>query len=146
MIVRESAAVSSAVATVRSLQEASNRIGAAAELINRVEGQTRLLALNATIEAARAGEAGRGFAVVAGEVKTLAGEAAEPSDGIAHTVEGIRTATATAVGAIAAIELAINEIHRQVEGTATAAGSGQGGLSAMAELLKAEMDRFVRLG
>ena len=55
--------------TIRSLDEAAERIGSVVGLISKIASQTNLLALNATIEAARAGEAGKGFAVVAAEVR-----------------------------------------------------------------------------
>ncbi|MBN8963787.1 MAG: chemotaxis protein, partial [Rhizobiales bacterium] len=57
--------------TIRSLDEAAERIGSVVDLISKIAAQTNLLALNATIEAARAGEAGKGFAVVAAEVKSI---------------------------------------------------------------------------
>jgi hypothetical protein len=60
--------------TIRSLDEAAERIASVVELISKIAAQTNLLALNATIEAARAGEAGKGFAVVAAEVKALANQ------------------------------------------------------------------------
>jgi methyl-accepting chemotaxis protein len=45
--------------TMRSLDEAAERIGSVVGLISKIAAQTNLLALNATIEAARAGEAAR---------------------------------------------------------------------------------------
>lgn len=60
---------------LRSLEEASGKMGEfepIVQSIGSIAKQTGLLALNAAIEAARAGGAGKGFAVVAEEVKKLA--------------------------------------------------------------------------
>lgn len=65
--------------SIRSLEEAVNKVGSASKeivdiikLIGDIADETNLLSLNASIEAARAGEAGRGFAVVASEIGSLA--------------------------------------------------------------------------
>jgi len=75
---------------VHTLQEQTEQIEAIVELITSIATQTNLLALNAAIEAARAGEAGRGFAVVAEEVRKLAEESSQATDGIAKLIEQIR--------------------------------------------------------
>ncbi len=90
-------------ATMQSLVETANQIGAVVDLINSIAGQTNLLALNATIEAARAGEAGKGFAVVASEVKSLATQTARATEGIQAKVKEIQSATAEAQGAVSGI-------------------------------------------
>ena len=71
---------------LEELEGALGEVSTMSRDIQKIARQTNLLALNATIEAARAGEAGKGFAVVATEVKTLARQTAEVTDGIDHTV------------------------------------------------------------
>jgi len=102
--------------TMRGLAEAAQRIGAVVKLIRDVASQTNLLALNATIEAARAGDAGKGFAVVASEVKSLAGQTAKATEDISVQVDGIQSATASAVDAIAGIGGTVGRID-EIAGT-----------------------------
>ncbi len=106
-------------ATVQSLANAAERIGAIVGIISDIAGQTNLLALNATIEAARAGEAGRGFAVVAQEVKALAGQTATATQDISSQIgmiQGVVRQTAAEID--------------QVSGEVDALSSDIGALSA----------------
>ncbi len=64
------------VATMKGINESSQRIADITSVIDGIAFQTNILALNAAVEAARAGEQGRGFAVVASEVRSLAQRAA----------------------------------------------------------------------
>jgi methyl-accepting chemotaxis protein len=106
--------------TIRSLNEAADRIGSVVGLISQVAAQTNLLALNATIEAARAGEAGKGFAVVAAEVKTLANQTSRATEEISRQIGAIQQATKGAVAEIAAIT---DMIHRMTEVSSSIAGA-----------------------
>ncbi|MEH6629346.1 MAG: methyl-accepting chemotaxis protein [Halopseudomonas aestusnigri] len=105
------------IATIKGLEEASNRIGEVVGLISDIAEQTNLLALNATIEAARAGEAGKGFAVVASEVKNLANQTAKATEEISNQVDEMQGVTRTAVDAIEAIGktiVSMNEISASI--------------------------------
>ncbi|WP_448059423.1 methyl-accepting chemotaxis protein [Cellulomonas hominis] len=133
--------------TVRTLEETSEHIQEAVGLVKAIASRTRLLALNAAIEAARAGSAGQGFAVVAGEVRTLADDSAGRSDDIALQVVASQGAAVEAGRAIEHIGELVAGMGEQVAGVAAAAGGRDGeGLAELAEILRAEITAFARLG
>ncbi|ETR71749.1 MAG: methyl-accepting chemotaxis protein [Candidatus Magnetoglobus multicellularis str. Araruama] len=82
--------ITSSLGALNKLQEASENINNAVQLISAISSQTNLLALNATIEAVHAGEAGEGFAVVAEEVKVLASKTNDANDQIRKLIIKIR--------------------------------------------------------
>lgn len=78
---------------VKELDQNTNAIASAVQVIKTIADQTNLLALNASIEAARAGEAGKGFAVVADEVRKLADESNIAASEIEQVVQNITAST-----------------------------------------------------
>lgn len=96
---------------VQGLAESAGKIGEVLSLISEIAEQTNLLALNATIEAARAGDAGKGFAVVASEVKNLASQTAQATEGISEQITSIQSATEAAVSSIQGIGTTIEKIN-----------------------------------
>ena len=89
-----------------------------AQTICRIAQQTKMLALNATIEAARAGDAGRGFAVVANEVKALAKETAQATDGIGAQLTAIRRSAARVANSSAVVRSTFGSIRDLVDDVA----------------------------
>lgn len=69
------------------INEVTNTINEAIEVIDQIAFQTNILSLNAAVEAATAGEAGKGFAVVAQEVRNLATKSAEAAKTIKELVK-----------------------------------------------------------
>jgi methyl-accepting chemotaxis protein len=126
---RAVAAGSATRATIETLNQQVERIGAVADIIGEIAAKTNLLALNATIEAARAGDAGKGFAVVASEVKQLATQTARSTQEIARHIGEVRSATGASVAAVAKIEQTITDI-KAIAGSIAAAVEQQGAATA----------------
>jgi methyl-accepting chemotaxis protein len=112
--------VTTADAQAQRLNEAAQSMSGIVEMINSITGQINLLALNATIESARAGEAGRGFAVVASEVKSLANQAKQATDKIAHEIGSLNEISGDVVAALNTIKQAISDVSEYVTSTAAA--------------------------
>ncbi|QAR33860.1 methyl-accepting chemotaxis protein [Geovibrio thiophilus] len=85
---------------MEALSEQSGKIGSIMEMIKKIADQTNLLSLNASIEAARAGEAGRGFAVVATEVRKLAEQSMEATNGVEGILYSIKSSIETSMGSV----------------------------------------------
>ncbi len=85
---------------IDQLEQHSQEINHALEVIQSIAEQTNLLALNAAIEAARAGEAGRGFAVVADEVRALASRTQSSTAQIHGIISNLQQGTGNAVAAM----------------------------------------------
>ncbi|WP_425448105.1 methyl-accepting chemotaxis protein [Dethiothermospora halolimnae] len=82
------------------INDSTQKIESASDMIRNISEQTNLLALNAAIEAARAGESGKGFAVVAEEIRKLAEQSSEFTDEIANVVWSLTDKTEHAVETI----------------------------------------------
>jgi len=105
--------ITSSLNSMTKLQEASENINSAVQLISAISSQTNLLALNATIEAVHAGEAGEGFAVVAEEVKVLAAKTNNANDQIRKLIVQIREY----------IEATVQSIHQTSQVMKTVVGN-----------------------
>jgi methyl-accepting chemotaxis protein len=92
------------------LGSSSAEISDVVKLISQIAEQTNLLALNATIEAARAGAAGKGFAVVAQEVKELARQTAQATEGVSIKIQSVQGSVKGSVEAIGRISEIIKRI------------------------------------
>lgn len=112
--------VAGATEKIKSLSAAAVEIDKVIEVIVEIAEQTKLLALNATIEAARAGEAGKGFAVVANEVKELAHQTGQATEGITAKIKAMQESTTGSVDEINKINKSINEVNEIITSIAGA--------------------------
>jgi methyl-accepting chemotaxis protein len=119
--------------TLQSVKGAAIEIGSVLDFIKSVASRTSLLALNATIEAARAGPAGRGFAVVANEVKALATQTKQATDGVNSKVERIQTLSGDAAGAVTSIAETIHSLSNSASSISSAI---EGQTTAMRDISK----------
>ena len=107
------------VATMKGIQEASNRIGDIIGVIDGIAFQTNILALNAAVEAARAGEQGRGFAVVASEVRSLASRSADAAKEIKQLIQASVVQVDQGSALVDQAGVTMQDVVRSVQSVAT---------------------------
>jgi methyl-accepting chemotaxis protein len=126
--------------TLQSVNAAAIEIGSVLDFIKSVASRTSLLALNATIEAARAGPAGRGFAVVANEVKALATQTKQATDGVTAKVERIQTLSGDAASAVTSIAETIRSLNSSSTSISSAVTSQTAAMRDISKTVKSAAD------
>jgi methyl-accepting chemotaxis protein len=126
--------------TLQAMNAAALEIGSVLDLIKSIASRTSLLALNATIEAARAGPTGRGFAVVANEVKALATQTKQATDGVTAQVERIQTLSGDAAGDVTSIADTIRSLSSGSSSISSAVAGQSAAMGTIAKSVQSAAD------
>jgi methyl-accepting chemotaxis protein len=126
--------------TLQAVNAAALEIGSVLDFIKSVASRTSMLALNATIEAARAGAAGRGFAVVANEVKALATQTKQATDGVTSKVERIQSLSGGAAGAVTSIAESIHALNKSAASISSAVAAQNAAMRDTARTVQSAAD------
>jgi methyl-accepting chemotaxis protein len=97
------------------LVAAARQIGSITDTIAGITRQTNLLAINARVEAARAGEFGRGFSIVANEVKALANQTSQATNGIGEQIEQVNLAVARSSQSLQRLRQVIEDVEKTAD-------------------------------
>lgn len=83
--------IANITAKIEEMNECTNRLTSANNLIASITSKTNLLAMNASIEASHAGEQGKGFAVVAKEIRALAEKSRAQQQDVSRAIADINS-------------------------------------------------------
>jgi len=105
------------VEAMKEINNSTNAIREAIEIIDQIAFQTNILSLNAAVEAATAGEAGKGFAVVAQEVRNLANKSADAAKDIKQLVSKATSHATVGLDISDKMITGYNKLHKNINDT-----------------------------